>query len=123
MKKIISKLLGAAVIASLAVSMCVPAFAEEAKHEHAFENGICECGKYEVAFSSRIPIKDKLTKDIEEKGTLETLTYTTHYYSAEEETGNEYLVEKHLQVYLPYGYDPSQQYNIFYLTHGAGESE
>ncbi|MCF0228240.1 MAG: hypothetical protein HUJ76_00930 [Parasporobacterium sp.] len=123
MKKRIVSLVALAAV--LAVCLCTPMLtgAEEGKHEHVFNNGICECGKYEVAFSSRIPIKDKLTKDIEEKGTLETLTYTTHVYSLEEAKGEEVTVEKNLQVYLPYGYDPAQQYNIFYLTHGAGESE
>ncbi|MBQ1464674.1 MAG: glycoside hydrolase, partial [Ruminococcus sp.] len=28
-----------------------------------------------------------------------------------------------LNVYLPYGYDPNKQYNIFYLMHGGGENE
>ena len=28
-----------------------------------------------------------------------------------------------LNVYLPYGYDPSKKYNIFYLMHGGGENE
>ncbi len=31
--------------------------------------------------------------------------------------------QKSLWVYTPYGYDPSQQYNIFYLMHGGGENE
>lgn len=30
---------------------------------------------------------------------------------------------KKLNVYLPYGYDDSKKYNIFYLMHGGGENE
>ncbi|MBR4626482.1 MAG: carbohydrate binding domain-containing protein [Ruminococcus sp.] len=30
---------------------------------------------------------------------------------------------KNMYVYVPYGYDPSQKYNVFYLMHGGGESE
>lgn len=30
---------------------------------------------------------------------------------------------KKLNVYLPYGYDESKKYNIFYLMHGGGENE
>lgn len=30
---------------------------------------------------------------------------------------------KSLNVYLPYGYDSSKKYNIFYLMHGGGENE
>ena len=28
-----------------------------------------------------------------------------------------------LNVYLPYGYDPSKKYNVFYFMHGMGDSE
>jgi len=31
--------------------------------------------------------------------------------------------QKSLNVYLPYGYDSSKKYNIFYLMHGGGENE
>ncbi|MBQ9898743.1 MAG: carbohydrate binding domain-containing protein, partial [Ruminococcus sp.] len=31
--------------------------------------------------------------------------------------------QKALNVYTPYGYDPSKKYNIFYLMHGGGENE
>ena len=30
---------------------------------------------------------------------------------------------KTMYVYLPYGYDKSKKYNVFYLMHGGGESE
>ncbi len=30
---------------------------------------------------------------------------------------------KNMYVYLPYGYDESKKYNVFYLMHGGGESE
>lgn len=30
---------------------------------------------------------------------------------------------KSLNVYIPYGYDSSKEYNIFYLMHGGGENE
>ena len=84
---------------------------------------VVNAADYDVKFIKRIPIKEKWTREIEEAGTIETLEYTTHAYSAEEETGEEILITKVLQVYLPYGYDPANQYNIIYLTHGAGESE
>ncbi|MBQ8960706.1 MAG: family 43 glycosylhydrolase [Ruminococcus sp.] len=31
--------------------------------------------------------------------------------------------DKALNVYTPYGYDPSKKYNVFYLMHGGGENE
>ena len=76
-------------------------------------------GKYDVPFITRIPLKDKLTKAIDEAGTLETITYTTPLFGVDETQET----EKTLQVYLPYGYDPAQQYNVVYLMHGGGESE
>lgn len=42
-----------------------------------------------------------------QSGTVEKIT-----------TGSTYA-----NVYLPYGYDPSKQYNIFYLMHGGGENQ
>ena len=111
------------ILAALLICTLAPVSVKAADHEHEFVDGLCTvCGKYEVSFSSRIPIKDKLTKDIEEKGTIETLEYATRAYAAEKD-GEEIPVTKHLQVYLPYGYDPAQTYNVLYLTHGAGESE
>ena len=109
-----------AAVSVMAVGMfSQAAMAEEEKHEHVFTDGICECGKYEAAFITRIPLKEKYTKQIDETGTLETLTYTTPAYAF----GEDKEVEKTLQVYLPYGYDPSQTYNVVYLMHGGGESE
>ncbi len=39
------------------------------------------------------------------------------------ETYNSINGQKSLNVYLPYGYDESKKYNIFYLMHGGGENE
>ena len=39
------------------------------------------------------------------------------------ETYNSINGVKSLNVYLPYGYDSSKKYNIFYLMHGGGENE
>ena len=97
-----------------AMAMCVNAD----DHEHEYVDGICSCGKYEVSFITRIPLKDKYTQTCDEQGTLETITYTTPIFG---EDGKE--VEKVLQVYLPYGYDPEGTYNVVYLMHGGGESE
>ncbi len=39
------------------------------------------------------------------------------------ETYNSINGQKSLHVYLPYGYDESKKYNIFYIMHGGGENE
>jgi enterochelin esterase-like enzyme len=53
-----------------------------------------------------------------EAGTIERITYTAHDYFGDGEP-----VEKEANVYLPYGYDESKQYNVLYLMHGIGGDE
>ncbi|MCF0230654.1 MAG: hypothetical protein HUJ76_13295, partial [Parasporobacterium sp.] len=115
----IFKTLGCVVLSAVITCTCFSTLAMADSHEHTFVEGICECGKYEVPFLTRIPIKEKYAKAIEETGVLETLDYTTPLYGIDESTE----IEKHLQVYLPYGYDESNQYNVMYIMHGGGESE
>ena len=53
-----------------------------------------------------------------EEGTVEALTYTAHDYANENEA-----YEKRALVYLPYGYDPAQTYDLLILCHGIGGNE
>ena len=56
-----------------------------------------------------------------EPGTLEDLYYDTwESFSYEEHTNP---LQKHAVVYLPYGYDANQPYNIIYLMHGGWGTE
>lgn len=50
--------------------------------------------------------------ECQQKGTIERVDYTTNVY----EDGITY--EKYVNVYLPYGYDPAQKYNVLYFQHG-----
>ena len=77
----------------------------------------------DAGFIKKIPMKPKYTEEVDQHGTVEKLTYTTHAYALEEAAGKEILVEKELYVYLPYGYDPANSYNVLYTMHGAGEDE
>lgn len=100
-------------------------------------------------FLTKVPKKNPpYVKDCEYHGTVEKLSYTTHSYALEavaagtaESASDEGLgqipldaealcgdetafpMEKTLYVYLPYGYDVSQKYDVFYLLHGTGEHE
>ncbi len=56
--------------------------------------------------------------DCDQPGTVEAFTYQTKAYATDQRD-----VEKTAYVYLPYGYDESQQYNILYLMHGTGDDE
>lgn len=54
-------------------------------------------------------------------GTIERLDYKTNTYDS-----NKRELDKYLNVYLPYGYDPNDKetkYNVFYLMHGGGENQ
>ena len=97
---------------------------DDGTHTHSYVDGICECGKYEAAFLSMLPMAPDLQATCDQQGTLEEFSYTARAYALEEAegTGEEIVVEKKAQVYLPYGYDESKEYNILYLMHGGGET-
>lgn len=58
------------------------------------------------------------TKACAKGGTIEKFTYSAHdYYNGET------IYEKTAFVYLPYGYDPSQTYDLLILCHGIGGNE
>ena len=66
-------------------------------------------------------IPDSCTQAAKQQGTLEKLTY---------DTWESFTYEQHLQkltkdawVYVPYGYDESEKYNIFYISHGGWSNE
>lgn len=67
--------------------------------------------------SEKIPVK-YTTLRREEAGTIEKITYTSKDYFGD---GSD--VTKDANVYLPYGYDASKQYNVLYLMHGIGGDE
>lgn len=54
----------------------------------------------------------------DQQGTVEEITYQTKAYATDKR-----IVEKKALVYLPYGYDESESYNILYLMHGTGDDE
>ena len=60
---------------------------------------------------------------VEQQGTVETLEYEAPAYQHNELLGADETITKKLNVYLPYGYDESQQYNVVYLMHGGGENQ
>ena len=51
-------------------------------------------------------------------GTVEHITYPSYDYF-----GDGSALEKPANVYLPYGYDETKQYNVLYLMHGIGGDE
>lgn len=58
-----------------------------------------------------------------QQGTIESLEYETPAYAVNAVLGTDYTITKKVNIYLPYGYDESQVYNILYLMHGGGDDE
>ena len=96
-------------------------------HTHNFVNGVCpDDGTYETPFRLKGKLTDEQRAAPAQVGTIEELSYTTRSYYLEslpENEGKEITLTKTALVYLPAGYDPSQQYDVMYLLHGTGEDE
>lgn len=57
----------------------------------------------------------------QDQGTLADLNYTTYESFSYDEKSQE--LQKHAVVYLPYGYNEQEKYNVFYLMHGGWSNE
>lgn len=57
----------------------------------------------------------------QEQGTLVDLNYATYESFSYAEKSQE--LQKHAVVYLPYGYNERENYNVFYLMHGGWSNE
>ena len=130
MKKLIALILAALMVFSLAAAAAESAYTAP---------------EYSWGFVKKLPKKAaKYLEEVEHHGTVERLTYTTHSYALEAVAAGtavkaaddndttpaidrealcgsqtEFVMEKELYVYLPYGYDPSKQYNVVYALHGT----
>ena len=51
----------------------------------------------------------------QEPGTVTTLSYATQVYGG--------TIEKQVKIYLPYGYDADQPYDVIYFYHGTNETQ
>ena len=71
--------------------------------------------------ASLATIPDSYFSEAQQQGTLQDLYYDT-YESFSYNEKNQRL-QKHAVVYLPYGYDESRQYPVFYLMHGGWSNE
>lgn len=100
----------------------------EVSHTYTYENyinGTCTmCGQTTMFVWELGGVDETLKIACEKQGTIETISYTTHAYAIEASTGQmELLLEKTMNVYLPYGYSEDQQYDVLYLMHGGGENQ
>lgn len=134
-KKILSLLLAGVALCTLAACGSEPdsvgtvASTDMAELQNAIEADTKAEEKMKESFTRNardIPdeleaISDEYRKPAEQEGTLVRLDY---------ETWESFSYEQHSQkltktawVYLPYGYDETLKYNIFYLSHGGWSNE
>ena len=76
--------------------------------------------EYTADFKTTLDAIDDLKVACSEQGTIVEVAYTTPAYAVNEMLGKDVTMEKTLQIYLPYGYDEANQYNVLYLLHGTG---
>ena len=89
---------------------------------HTYLDGACTmCGE-EPVYTDEILPRD-LFKPCEHKGTVEELSYTTQDYINSPSYPEPIMLEKKVWVYLPYGYDPEEQYDMLVLLHGMGGAD
>ena len=68
-----------------------------------------------------VPIPDNYLTEAKQQGTLQDLYYNTYESFFYDEKSQK--LQKHAVVYLPYGYDESKKYPVFYLMHGGWSNE
>lgn len=71
--------------------------------------------------TSLAAIPDSYLSEAEQQGTLQDLYYNTYESFSYDEKSQK--LQKHAVVYLPYGYDESKKYPVFYLMHGGWSNE
>ena len=114
------KLLSALLVLTLCLGALTAALAEETP---SVEYTTAE---YEAPFfySKKEKAFDPYKKNAnEQQGTIEALEYDCPAYAFNAILGANETIHKKLYVYLPYGYDAAQQYNVLYLMHGGGDNQ
>lgn len=83
------------------------------KVAHNFVAGRCACGAEPLLYSEFLP--EEYFAECDEKGAIADVSYYAPYYAFD----GEVMVGKIMSVYLPYGYDESEKYNVMILLHGG----
>ena len=84
-------------------------------HIHSYNNGICSvCGERPVFYTDFLP--EEFYSKSEHPGTVELHEYRVTAYA----NWGEGEYDKCFNIYLPYNYDDSRQYDVLVLIHGGG---
>ena len=86
---------------------------------HSYLTSRCPmCGRTPAFLDSRVPTS--FFQSSGRPGTVQSVEYLTHDYVGERKGTGTLSYYKRMLVYLPYGYDASQPYNVLVLLHGMG---
>lgn len=89
---------------------------------HSYLTSRCPmCGRTPAFLDSRVPTS--FFQSSGRPGTVQSVEYLTHDYVGERKGTGTLSYYKRMLVYLPYGYDASQPYNVLVLLHGMGGGE
>ena len=69
-------------------------------------------GEFQIQYTT--PVPSEFFQAASQQGTVELLEYDSKDYTSSERPAT----RKPAYVYLPYGYDPTQKYDVIYLLHG-----
>ena len=83
---------------------------------HTFIDGACECGEKPYFYESLL--SPGVYGGSERHGTVDHLSYQSVYPEYDNAT-----IRKNVNIYLPYGYDESKQYDVLVMVHGGGGNE
>ncbi|MBQ7737883.1 MAG: hypothetical protein IJT62_08640 [Oscillospiraceae bacterium] len=84
---------------------------------HDMVDGSCDLCSWTPTYETKRVPRELFNYNLH-SGTVETLSYTTHDYISERDGAERVDIEKKLTVYLPYGYDPAEKYDLLILEHG-----
>ena len=89
---------------------------------HCFLMGFCSrCGVEPQFEFGHVP--REMFEPCENKGTVQMISYTTTDYREGPHGEAPGKITKQMAVYLPYGYDPAERYDVLILLHGMGGNE
>ena len=98
----------------LAVSLasCAACSSDDEQVRQATANGGDSDEEFTIHYTT--PVPSEFFQAASQQGTIELLEYDSKDYTSSARPAT----QKPAYVYLPYGYDPTQKYDIIYLLHG-----
>lgn len=114
------------IVVSLVLSACSSSIPKTSDKNNDIQSEHCSIPPETDETANRfpdklVPIPDSHLTETKQQGTLQDLYYDTYESFSYDEKSQK--LQKHAVVYLPYGYNESKQYPVFYLMHGGWSNE